>query len=504
MNASGKKKGKKKDEESLAITLTATAAFFEKINGRDCPLVKAASQENAKKNQHFYTLKYNKRSLISLLKWFDAGCDGDINAEIAFPPSLSKHLRADVHGCSQSMQLNTVSKGVGEKRYVTVLSFKNVKRINTLTEKQEHQALWTWKWAKDAAIKVTKDEVREMVANGNLSPELMNLWDVKRMEQKWVEGLCKAVIEDDRTAIEENLCTPPALELLRNGLTDVNSGAAPLHAAAMNGNLEVRVAELPLDAGHQSTVTMAMACPLQVARYYQQMEIVDLLIRRGARDPENPDQEVAGPAMSTEQAASNEEVLSTSIQEQEVERIAKPGIDAIPIETVHDLPENSPQDPYKGSTPHHEVSEEDPVELMVAPDPEAIRRVMSKNRTSSALASDVEEVKLKLTADSSCTLEKADEHADVSETSSTLRVEYVGHTQVPPETCLLPEAACPVPVPVPEEGLHYQRRSTIGAEDYQASVATTYSSLLYSPYGLAAAAVGVAIVGIGWTRLRRG
>lgn len=256
------------------------------------------------------------------------------------------------------------------------------------------------------------------------------------------------------------------------------------------------------------------------------MEMVDLLIRRGARDPENPDQEVAGPAMSTEQVASNEvltngardgldavdnadhsslancnsqstvavsrEKLTTSVQEEEEEEISKARA-AISIETLYDVPENSPQDPYKICTPHQEVSEDDPVELMVAPDPEASRRVIMKNDASTALASEVEEMKHKLAVDAAYTLEKADELADDSETSSTLRE---GLAQGPPETCQLPEA-----VPVPEEGSHYQRRSTISAE---ASVATTYSSLLYSPYGLAAAAVGVAIVGIGWTWLRRG
>lgn len=64
-----------------------------------------------------------------------------------------------------------------------------------LDDIQRHKATWIWRWARDAQMKVSRDEVAEMVLQGCLAPELEQLWEQGRNKQKLVIQLCDTVAE---------------------------------------------------------------------------------------------------------------------------------------------------------------------------------------------------------------------------------------------------------------------------------------------------------------------
>ena len=64
-----------------------------------------------------------------------------------------------------------------------------------LDDIQRHKATWIWRWACDAQMKVSRDEVAEMVLQGCLAPELDQLWDQGRNKQKLVIQLCDTIAE---------------------------------------------------------------------------------------------------------------------------------------------------------------------------------------------------------------------------------------------------------------------------------------------------------------------
>ena len=64
-----------------------------------------------------------------------------------------------------------------------------------LDDLQRHKALWIWKWSRDAGVKVSKDEVAEMVLQGCLTADLQQLWERGRARQKLVIRLCDTIAD---------------------------------------------------------------------------------------------------------------------------------------------------------------------------------------------------------------------------------------------------------------------------------------------------------------------
>ena len=63
-------------------------------------------------------------NLDVLMAWFREGTDGDKKASLAFPASLTKEQRAQVHVVVKSVglgSLESVSQGVGLERFISVV-----------------------------------------------------------------------------------------------------------------------------------------------------------------------------------------------------------------------------------------------------------------------------------------------------------------------------------------------------------------------------------------------
>eukprot|EP00976_Prorocentrum_cordatum_P008827 176044-Prorocentrum_minimum.AAC.3 len=174
--------GKPKTGDPETIVIQAKPDFYSKNESRECPLLpwENTGGENTSlgPDEKRFLLHYDKNSLEALLKWFDVGTDGDNDALLKFPSSLSKYQRAEVHNghgligygfgigkpgsMAMNMGLGTKSSGFGKDRCVAVsgacasdFAYVPIK----LGEKEELQAHWTWKWAIEAGHKVTRDEV---------------------------------------------------------------------------------------------------------------------------------------------------------------------------------------------------------------------------------------------------------------------------------------------------------------------------------------------------------
>ena len=76
-----------------------------------------------------------------------------------------------------------------------------------LDDLQRHKALWIWKWARDAGVKVSKDEVAEMVLQDCLTADLQQLWERGRTQQKLVIQLCDTITD----GLPEELAVHPSL-----------------------------------------------------------------------------------------------------------------------------------------------------------------------------------------------------------------------------------------------------------------------------------------------------
>jgi len=265
---------------------------------RDCPLeactggdLVEVSDHPVVLNQRSFMLKLNPTTLEAAFRWFDAGCDADPLASLQFPPSLAKQRRAEVHRIAASMGLQTVSKGVADERCVHVLGPTASPRERVeMDAKTEHQCLWMWRWGLEAGLTVSRDEVREMVVAERVPHELQVIWEQGRDEQRVVEKLCAAVHGDDDSTLRRLVLDAGALGVVQRGVVDVLSGATPLHLAAANGHVSIveLLLELgaPLDAQDHNGLTA-----LEVARGIGNRKLVEVLIKQGARDPQNPDQE---------------------------------------------------------------------------------------------------------------------------------------------------------------------------------------------------------------------
>ena len=73
-----------------------------------------------------------------------------------------------------------------------------------LDDLQRHKALWIWKWARDAGVKASKDEVAEMVLQDCLTAELQQLWERGRTQQKLVIQLCDTVVDGSPEGLAVN------------------------------------------------------------------------------------------------------------------------------------------------------------------------------------------------------------------------------------------------------------------------------------------------------------
>ena len=75
-----------------------------------------------------------------------------------------------------------------------------------LDDLQRHKALWIWKWARDAGVKVSKDEVAEMVLQDCLTADLRQLWERGRTQQRLVIQLCDTIADGspEELAVQPN------------------------------------------------------------------------------------------------------------------------------------------------------------------------------------------------------------------------------------------------------------------------------------------------------------
>lgn len=62
-----------------------------------------------------------------------------------------------------------------------------------LDDQGRHKATCLYRWARDAHLRVSRDEVAEMVLQVRLTPQLEQLWEEGRTKQKLVIKLCDTI-----------------------------------------------------------------------------------------------------------------------------------------------------------------------------------------------------------------------------------------------------------------------------------------------------------------------
>ena len=146
-------------------------------------------------------------NLDRLIAWFREGSDSDPVATLAFPASLSKFQRARVHSLVKSIglgSLQSVSKGVGDDRFISIERSRDEDQscLAQMTSAQHHKSFWIYRWAKEAGVLVSRDEVSEMILSTALTPQLEQLWNKGSAQQKLIIKLCEAVVEGDTAALK--------------------------------------------------------------------------------------------------------------------------------------------------------------------------------------------------------------------------------------------------------------------------------------------------------------
>ena len=71
-----------------------------------------------------------------------------------------------------------------------------------LTPHQQFKARWLHEWARQADLTLSHGEADEMIASGNMTPDLKDLWDRKTAEQKAVDAICAAIARQDLAAMQ--------------------------------------------------------------------------------------------------------------------------------------------------------------------------------------------------------------------------------------------------------------------------------------------------------------
>ncbi|KAL4427139.1 hypothetical protein ABPG77_001143 [Micractinium sp. CCAP 211/92] len=286
--------------DALRVELRASPEFFQALKGREWPAAPADGGSSSGSSPMGSTaLQMDQwKDLDRLLGWFRDGIKADSMAELAFSAKLTKTQRASVHGTATAVGLGglgTASRGVGEGRCVVVLAKQRAVRPE-LSEKQDHQAFWTWRWAGQRGLQVSRDEVAEMLLGDGLTPELQAIWDEQSALQKAVQQLCGAVTAGDAAAVAAAADAQP--RLLKEGVFDVQTGVAPLHLAAREGRADLVELLLFKGAavdgldGHGWT-------PLQVSRKFEQSDAEGVLLRAGAHDPDKGKSILDKPAASS-------------------------------------------------------------------------------------------------------------------------------------------------------------------------------------------------------------
>ena len=125
--------------------------------------------------------------------------------------------------------LASVSRGIGDSRHITVMHTSRAEALSRvgcpvplpqssltsicmqpgvvelrqltlycvqdqLDDQGRHKATWLYRWARDAHLRVSRDEVAEMLLQGRLTPQLEQLWEVGRTKQKLVIKLCDTIV----------------------------------------------------------------------------------------------------------------------------------------------------------------------------------------------------------------------------------------------------------------------------------------------------------------------
>ncbi|CAL8464448.1 g3983 [Coccomyxa elongata] len=273
----------------IILKLTASKEFLHGAFLAECPAVPEVEVDvdNDGVLDGAMTLLLNSSAdLESLLTWFREVSDIDSKATLAFPATLSKFQRAKIHGLVKSVglgSLESVSAGIGDDRFISIVH-SGSPRANELTSIQQHKSFWIYQWAKNAHMKVSRDEVAEMLLKDALPEDLEQLWVKGSAQQKLIIKLCQAVVEDDAAVFTEIIASDEGLGVVRSGNYDLLTGRGILHCAAREGRLgfvETLIkAGAPVDApdGHGLTA-------LQVSRQHpEQCEAESVLLRAGACD----------------------------------------------------------------------------------------------------------------------------------------------------------------------------------------------------------------------------
>ncbi|KAI3424078.1 hypothetical protein D9Q98_009441 [Chlorella vulgaris] len=273
--------------DALLVELCAAPEFHEALKGTDCPAKSHEASDGATPLGTCELELADWSHLGALIGWFRDGLAADPQAELSFSPKLTKQLRASVHGTATAVglgALGTSSRGLGEERRVVVLAKERAERaLPALDAKQDHKAFWVWRWALQQGLQVSRDEVAEMVHKDVLPADLQAIWVKQSAQQKAVEQLCAAAAAGDTAAMEAALAAQPGL--LSEKIFNVQTGVAPLHVAAREGQMDAlqllldRGADLEMKDGHGWTALM-------VARKFEQSDVEGVLLRAGARDPD--------------------------------------------------------------------------------------------------------------------------------------------------------------------------------------------------------------------------
>lgn len=199
-------------------------------------------------------LQAHGEDLPQVIAWFRDACDTDREAELIFPSSLSKEQRAHVHSLARTVGLGSlasVSRGIGDSRHITVMHTSRAEALSRvgcpvqlpqgslthlfcmqpgivelrqltlycvqdqLDDQGRHKATWLYRWARDAHLRVSRDEMAEMVLQGRLTPQLKQLWEAGRTKQKLVIKLCDTIV----SGLPEELQVYPFFTLFSAGPT---------------------------------------------------------------------------------------------------------------------------------------------------------------------------------------------------------------------------------------------------------------------------------------------
>lgn len=266
--------------------------------------------------EEVWVVKVHFEHINELLEWFCEVCSwhNDRNAaqttltgagplRVAFPASLSKHQRSEVHTLAERFQpLTSNSSGVGVLRHICV-SHAGPSFIATSSTPSVHihqppptymksqqtstRCKQLWEWAQeDGQWDISLLEIEEMLQTDTLADTLSNLIHKKDGVRRLCDTITNTTPDDicDTFLITSTAFLSPSISLVSVLFAKDPDGRRPLHVAARLGRLAI-VKSILKTAPNVIDLKAHGKTSLQTARRAQQHTVVAYLLQKAAFDP---------------------------------------------------------------------------------------------------------------------------------------------------------------------------------------------------------------------------